>query len=550
MPISSVLYRLDGEKGNLMSSRFTRHLAVAMSLSLSVLAGCAAPATAPLPIDTSSAQAPAAPVTTPAAGEAPAVTTPAVPGQAAPTAPAAAVLSAQGAATFNGEPLAGYTVRAFNALTGAEIALGAAVATDAQGRFQAALPGVTAGQLVRLVATQAHVTVEATYYAGRTPEAGLALTATSTYMSQVAAGPLAVAGTLAADKAAPVADAYMTALAGIEAGVGAEISRQNALAGMLVRTPATASEAAEVDAAYERVLTNINAMQTIMDASADLVQKVAAADAAPAAAFAVLATTPGIRRIRFRGTQLQADIGSPDAGAPSTGSNPKPKLQLTNVFSGKSVEAGSGDLKTVSRVQRSSSSSRRSSAVVGLSPTLLASFVVPPTGTVALPVYLPLGPSLMPYTVYFADSTNGTWKLVECQLNNNNNVVADGNGRPVVVVSREDVGMPGDFMAPVTASAEYTISPEGQITGVAPTGAEPFSDAAPVTPEPDATNFPTATSQVGVTFQAPFFIGIGYVMIPCRAEFFIDGQGIVGVKRISPFDQTLVGRPTDMSAFI
>lgn len=317
----------------LTASLSRRLLLTAMSLSLSGVAGCAAPVPGTVATTVETAQAPA-----------PAQLTeqPAAPGQVVPAGVAAAqALTLPGVVTFRGEALAGYGVKAYNPLTGAELPLASPAVTDGQGRFQANVTGLQAGSWVRLVATKGTVALEATTKAeAQTPE--LALTEVATVLSLVADGPLKVAGLVSAEQLGATADTYMAALAELKAPIVAQLAQAGSNANAIVNRPVTDKQRAEFEGALEVVVSNTGRSQALVDATLALVKAVSAQPHANQfSAFAIQAEGLGTV-VRFLGTHLKAGLG----GAAGSG------LRITNVRTGLSVDAKTGNVDVVKKVHK------------------------------------------------------------------------------------------------------------------------------------------------------------------------------------------------------
>lgn len=373
----------------LNASLSRRLLITAMSLSLSGVAGCAAPVpgTSSLPVETAQATAPAQMTEQPAA-----------PGQQpAPAGVAAAqTLSLQGVVTFRGEALAGYGVKAFNPLTGAELPLASPIVTDGQGRFQANVTGLQAGQWVRVVATKGNVALEVTTKAdAQTPE--LALTEVATVLSLVADGPLKVAGLLNPEAIGPVADAYMAVLTDMRAPVAGALVQTPASANLIIGVPATDKQRSEFEGMLETVVANSGRSQALNDATFALLKAVGAAPHAKQfAAFAVQATD-ATKFVRFLGTPFKAGIGG-EGGT----------LQVASVRTGRMVDAAKASIEVFKTLVRKNN--KRSPMIIRL-PLYRMNMLVPiPFGGAFLPVRRVEGGStgdfglLIPYFVPSGES--------------------------------------------------------------------------------------------------------------------------------------------------
>jgi hypothetical protein len=305
-----------------------------MSLSLSGVAGCATPVpgTSSLPVETAQATAPAQMTEQPAApGQQP------VPAGVA----AAQTLSLQGVVTFRGAALAGYAVKAFNPLTGAELPLASPIVTDGQGRFQAAVTGLQAGNWVRVVATKGNVALETTTKAdAQTPE--LALTEVATVLSLVADGPLKVAGLLNAEQLGTTADTYMAAVADLKAPVAAQLAQASSSANAIITRPETDKQRLAFESALETVVSNTGRSPALVEATLALVKSVSAQPHAKQfSAYAIQAESL-ISTVRFLGTHLKAGIG----GGEGSG------LRITNVRTGQSVDAKTGNVDLVKKPKK------------------------------------------------------------------------------------------------------------------------------------------------------------------------------------------------------
>jgi hypothetical protein len=334
----------------------------ALSLSLGLLAGCAAPTpTTPAP------GAPAAPT--------PETAQPAAPTQpgAAPTMPAPAAVAPMtltGTATFRGEPLAGYDVTVIDATTGQVVAQtndlasakGLAVSaqpkTDAKGQFSLQVVGLGAGQALRVQVASGNGRLETIVTANgqslgargyRLAQAGSAFTVTelTTAIARVAGNVIRTTQVLTPEAAAPLLAKLATEMAGLTDRLASKLQAEPGLANGLV-----SSEGTRGAEAVKTLVTNAGELAGLTKLVASLVadvSKAAATSASPAAADATVRAA--LAKIEFTGTVL---AGALDA---------KGGFKLTNGINGQAVDAGSGDLATVTTQITPSGGSGGSSAV-------------------------------------------------------------------------------------------------------------------------------------------------------------------------------------------
>jgi hypothetical protein len=322
----------------------------ALSLSLGLLAGCAAPmVTAPAP------GTPAA--TTPEA--APGATTPAQPG-AAPAMPAPAAVAPMtltGTATFRGEALKGYTVTVLDATTGQPVTLtndlasakGLAVlaqnlVTDASGKFSLQVVGLGAGQALRVQVTSGSGMLEtvvtangqslgAKGYAVAQAASSFTITELTTAIAKVAAGVIRTTQVLKPEAAAPVLAKLATRMAELSAKLELDLKANPSLANDLVSTKGT-----DADDTVKVLVTNAGELSALTKLVAELVadvSKAAGANASDALADAKIKET--LAKIAFTGTVLTGSLQG-NGG-----------FNLSNVINGQSVDANSGDLGSVTK---------------------------------------------------------------------------------------------------------------------------------------------------------------------------------------------------------
>jgi hypothetical protein len=332
-----------------------RAAGVALSLSLSLLAGCTAPMVAPAPDAAGpAALAPADTTTAPAAQ-------PVAPAMPAPAATTATTLT--GTASFRGELLSGYAVQVLDAQTGEPVALkddlagatGLAVlnknlVTDAKGQFSLQVVGLTAGQALLVVATKNNVRVEAVVtsnmqslgakgYTIAQAGTGFTLTELTTAIAKVARGVLNASQVLTPEAAAPVIAKLATQMGALSAKFETALTSNPNFANELI-----GAQGADVDAAVETLVGNAGQLADLTTAIAGLVGDIAkAAKAGTSPAAAEAAVKARLAKIEFVGTVL--------AGAFANNG-----FTLTNGVNGKSIDATAADFGTVtSQVTRPSS---------------------------------------------------------------------------------------------------------------------------------------------------------------------------------------------------
>ena len=335
---------------------------VAVSLSLSLLAGCAAP-TVPVASDanattpTATANTPAAPAAQPAA--------PAMPAPAASTA-----TSLTGTAAFRGELLAGYAVQVLNAQTGEPVALkndlagatGLAVlnrnlVTDAKGQFNLQVVGLTAGQALLVVATKGNVRVEAVVtsnmqslgakgYTVAQAGSSFTLTELTTAIAKVARGVLNATQVLTPEAAAPVIAKLATEMADLAGGFEQALTANPSFANELI-----AAEGEGGDTAVKTLVANAGQLKELTTTIAGLVGEIAtAAKTAASPAAAEQAVKTRLARIEFVGTVLAGEFANNG-------------FTLTNAINGARIDASQPNLSSVtSKVVRSSGGNDRPTA--------------------------------------------------------------------------------------------------------------------------------------------------------------------------------------------
>lgn len=321
----------------------------ALSLSLLLLAGCAAPTGAPT---TTTAPAAQGPVVVSQLGEGPAqaATVP-----AAPAAPAVPVTTLDGSVSYRGEALAGYTLQVRDAQSDAPLAVladlsaaqGLAVSagslvTDAQGRFSLQVANLSAGSALRVTATKGAVALETVLIgtpakAGYTVQAagdGMRITELSTAIARIARGLVRTTQLLTPQAAQPVLERLNARLQELAPRLETELAHMPEYAQAMVNPPKDGDPVG-------MLVSNAGMRQMLSQAAADLVAEVARqaqteGNRAPAAADpsvqAQLAT------IELAGTMLRAGFDPTRGG-----------LGLTNRLTGSSVDAASGDLGRVTR---------------------------------------------------------------------------------------------------------------------------------------------------------------------------------------------------------
>jgi hypothetical protein len=330
----------------------------ALSLSLLLLAGCAAPTGAPT---TATAPADPGPVVVSQLGEGPtqAATAPAAP--AAPAALSVPVTTLDGSVSYRGEALAGYTLQVRDAQSDALVAVladlsaaqGLAVSagslvTDAQGRFSLQVANLTAGTALRVTATKDHVTLETVLIgtpakAGYSVQAagdGMSITELSTAVARIARGLVRTTQVLTPQAAQPVLERLNARLLALMPKLEAELARMPEMAQQMVNPP---KDGEPLDA----VVANAGLRQSLTQAAAELVAEVAKqaqTDGNRAAAAADPAVQAQLAKIVLAGTMLNA------AFDPTKGT-----LGLVNRFTGYSADAASGDLERVTRPPSSGS---------------------------------------------------------------------------------------------------------------------------------------------------------------------------------------------------
>jgi hypothetical protein len=350
-------------------TRFTtlRAAGVAMSLSLSLLAGCAAPMVAPAPDATGTT--PVTPTGTAAAPAAQPAAQPVAPAMPAPAAATATTLS--GTASFRGELLSGYAVQVLDAQTGEPVALKDDLAgvsslavlnrnlvTDAKGQFSLQVVGLSAGQALLVVATKNNVRVEAVVTSNmqslgakgyKLAQAGTAFTLTelTTAIAKVARGVLTASQVLTPEAAAPVIAKLATQMSALSAKFETALSANPNFANELIT-----AQGGNGDAAVKTLVGNAGQLQSLTAAIAGLVGDIAtAAKAGTSPAAAEAAVQAKLAKIDFVGTVL--------AGAFANNG-----FTLTNGVNGNSIDATAANFGTVtSQVTRPSSGSRRAAPV-------------------------------------------------------------------------------------------------------------------------------------------------------------------------------------------
>ncbi|MFN3430430.1 MAG: pectate lyase-like adhesive domain-containing protein [Candidatus Sericytochromatia bacterium] len=326
----------------------------ALSLSLGLLAGCAAPAAV---TPTSGAAPVAAPAATPEA-----VAPVAVPTMPAPAAVVPVTLT--GTATFRGEPVAGYAVTVLDATTGQPVALrddltgatGLAVLnrnlkTDAQGKFSLQVVGLAAGKALRVQVSSGNGRLESILTANgqsmgakgyRLAQAETAFTVTelTTAIAKVAGNVIRTTQLISAAEAAPLLAKLALEMASLTTKLEKTLSANPNAANDLVSVNGKTA-----DDTLKSLITNAGALRELTQSIAALVADVAKAmgtDPSPAASDA--GVRDALANIQFTGTVL---VG-----------NMKPNgIQLSNGLNGQSVDANGGNLSTVTSQVTTSSGS-------------------------------------------------------------------------------------------------------------------------------------------------------------------------------------------------
>jgi hypothetical protein len=346
-------------------SRFHRFraLAVASTLQLSLLAGCATPvATGPVTAPSAAPTADAAPLPQPPAA-------PASPIAEAPAVPAA-ITRLAGVATFRGEPLAGYALSVYDAGTGEPLAPAADLAgatgptilnrglvTDAAGRFTLSLANVGAGRTLRVVAHAGIGAVETLVSGtgkalGPTPSAQrrvltdepVELNEITTVLARIARGVVANAAVLTPQAAGAATDRAFDALSAIAPALQATLAGSPTAANRLVETRDPARPGAEEAA---RVTNLVRAANLIREATALVAGQIAAIARqaeTPANATALdEVRKAALAKLDLAGTVLASSLDA------------QGRLALTNTLTGTTLSASAADLSAVTATVTASS---------------------------------------------------------------------------------------------------------------------------------------------------------------------------------------------------
>lgn len=330
----------------------------ALSLSLGLLVGCAAPAAVtPAPVAPAPGASGAASATTPET-TAPA----AVPAMPAPAAVAPVTLT--GTATFRGEPVAGYAVTVIDATTGKPVALrddlagatGLAVLnrnlkTDAQGKFSLQVVGLAAGKALRVQVSSGNGRLEsiltangqsmgAKGYRVAQAETEFSVTELTTAIAKVADDVIRTTQMLTPEAAAPL----LAKLAADMASLSTKLEKT------LTANPNAANDLVSIngktaDETVKSLITNAGALRELTQSIAELVADVAKSmGTSPSPAASDPAVRATLDNIQFTGTVL---VG-----------NMKPNgIHITNGLNGQSVDANGGNLSTVTSQITTSSNS-------------------------------------------------------------------------------------------------------------------------------------------------------------------------------------------------
>jgi hypothetical protein len=218
---------------------------VAIALTLSSMAGCAAPVPGAVSPEPTAPQATVA--------DAPAAAAPAVPPAQLPVATTALPLA--GAVTFRGEPVAASSLALFNARTGEKVPADRVTGTsktDAQGRFSLQVAGAAAGEVYRLVAaasptaglagtflvTASGIRVlaakpAAAYHVAQSP-GGMAVNETSTALSIAAGGALQLGAHLTPNATQSGVETFFTDLGNAGPQVDSNLHAQPSSANRIV----------------------------------------------------------------------------------------------------------------------------------------------------------------------------------------------------------------------------------------------------------------------------------------------------------------------------
>jgi hypothetical protein len=315
----------------------------ALSLSLGLLAGCAAP-TVPV-----SASPDPTPTAAPAAGQPAAPATPTMPAPAA-----VAPMTLTGTATFRGEPVAGYAVTVIDATTGKPVALrddlagatGLAVLnrnlkTDAQGKFSLQVVGLAAGKALRVQVSSGNGRLEsiltangqslgAKGYKLTQAETTFTVTELTTAIAKVAGNVIRSTQVLTAEAAAPVIAKLATEMAALTTKLETTLASNPSAANQLVST-----EGKTAEETVKGLVTNAGALKGLTETVAALVADIAKAmgtGASPAASDAKV--REALAEIRFTGTVLVGSLMSN-------------RIELLNTINGQRTDANGGTLSTV-----------------------------------------------------------------------------------------------------------------------------------------------------------------------------------------------------------
>ena len=343
----------------------------ALSLSVSLIAGCASPVTPP-PTD---AAAPGAAVPGAAApgGETPAAN----PG--APVAPAAVTpVTLSGKASFRGEALSGYTVTVLDAQTGQPVTLtndlnGATgltvlnqnLVTDANGAFSFQVVGLQAGQALRVQVKKGNAVLETVVTSDLTALGakkmqllqasgnGLDINELTTAIAKIARGVILTTRVLKAEEAAPVLAKLAADLSALTAKFEKALKDNPGMANTLVSSEG--KEATTVKALVDAAGVAKELTKSIADRVADVAK---AAGTGASAAASDPSVQAALAKVEFYGTSLAGTFANSN-------------FTLSNALTGKSVDAASGNLDTVTTTPVSSGGSGSTSTTPSIVPDIV-----------------------------------------------------------------------------------------------------------------------------------------------------------------------------------
>ncbi|MFN3431818.1 MAG: IPT/TIG domain-containing protein [Candidatus Sericytochromatia bacterium] len=344
-------------------------LAVATTLQLSLLAGCATPVAI-------------GPTATPSAGPAAEATPPAAapegPSAEAPAAPAATT-TLSGLATFRGEPLAGYALTVQDAQTGERVPLAADLAgatgltiadrglvTDAAGRFTLQVAHFGPGRALRVVAHSGVGALEtlvtgtgkalgtAPAAPGQEPAAQRRVLAgepvpvneLTTALARIARGAVANASLLTPAAAGSAMDLAFGELDTIAPPLRAALGGSPATANRLVETRDPARPSPEDAAEVTNLVRAANVIREVTALVANRLGAIARQAEAPGTAAAIdAARQASLDRLPLAGTVLQSGLDA------------QGRLTLTNTLTHQVLNASAQDLSGVTATVTASSGS-------------------------------------------------------------------------------------------------------------------------------------------------------------------------------------------------